>query len=119
MSTTIGEPANFEEQALKFVGRDLYEAFFRGYTIKQWGCAPTELPAEVLKRLPVRFDYNDNYYDSPWQALPRQGYTDVVDRMLDPATAGAFERRMAAFVARLLPAAALDTLSAAALRMKV
>ena len=81
----IGEPANFEEQALKFVGRDLYEAFFRGYTIKQWGCAPTELPAEVLKRLTVRFDYNDNYYDSPWQALPRQGYTDVVDRMLDHA----------------------------------
>lgn len=79
----IGKPANLEEQALKFLGRELYEAFFRGYTIKQWGCAPTELPAEVLKRLPVRFDYNDSYYDSTFQALPRHGYTRVVENMLD------------------------------------
>ena len=81
----IDEPANLEEQALKFIGRDLYEAFFRGYTIKQWGCDPTELPAEVLKRLPVRFDYNDNYYDSVHQALPKQGYTWVIETMLDHA----------------------------------
>lgn len=79
----IGEPANLEEQALKFLGRELYEAFFRGYTIKQWGCDPTELPAEVLKRLPVRFDYNDSYYDSVFQALPRHGYTRIVENMLD------------------------------------
>lgn len=79
----IAEPANFEEQALKFVGRDLYEAFFRGYTIKQWGCEPVALPAEVLKRLPVRFDYNDNYYDSVHQALPKHGYTRVIENLLD------------------------------------
>jgi len=79
----IDEPANLEEQALKFIGRDLYEAFFRGYTIKQWGCDPTELPADILKRLPVRFNYDDNYYDSRHQALPRHGYTRVVENILD------------------------------------
>ena len=52
---SIGEPKNFEEQALKFIGRELYEAFFLGYTQKQWGLAPTELPASILARLPVRF----------------------------------------------------------------
>jgi len=81
-SSDIGEPANFEEQALKFVGRDLYEAFFRGYTLKQWGCQPAELPAEILKRLPVRFDYNDSYYDSRHQAMPREGYTRVIEQLL-------------------------------------
>ncbi len=79
----IREPANFEEQALKFLGRELYEAFFKGYTVKQWGCAPTELPAQILKRLPMRFNYNDNYYDSAYQALPRGGYTQVLENMLD------------------------------------
>lgn len=72
-----------EEQALRLVGRELYEAFFKGYTIKQWGCAPTELPAEVLRRLPVRFDYNDSYFDSRYQAMPRDGYTSVIARLLD------------------------------------
>ncbi len=80
---TIGEPANFEEQALKFVGRELYEAFLRGYTIKQWGADPRELPASILRRLPVRFDYNDNYYKTAHQALPRDGYTPIVERLLD------------------------------------
>lgn len=79
----IREPANFEEQALKFVGRELYETFFRGYTIKQWGCDPTELPAEILKRLPVRFNYDDNYYDSLYQAIPLEGYTRVIGNLLD------------------------------------
>jgi len=55
--TSINEPRNFEEQALKFLGRTLYETFFRGYTIKQWGCDPKLLPASILKRLPVRFNY--------------------------------------------------------------
>ena len=58
---SIGEPKNFEEQAMKFIGKDLYKAFFYGYTKKQWGCEPSELPASILKRLPVRFNYNDNY----------------------------------------------------------
>ncbi|MEO8485863.1 MAG: UDP-galactopyranose mutase [Betaproteobacteria bacterium] len=81
----IAEPRNFEEQALKFVGRDLYEAFFRGYTIKQWGCDPTELPAAILRRLPVRFNYDDSYYDSTHQAMPKHGYTQVIEQILDHA----------------------------------
>ncbi|MEM8955468.1 MAG: UDP-galactopyranose mutase [Verrucomicrobiota bacterium] len=80
--TTIGEPKNFEEQALKFLGRELYEAFFLGYTKKQWGVSPRELPASVLKRLPVRFNYDDCYYDKKYQGIPEEGYTSVVERML-------------------------------------
>lgn len=76
-------PANFEEQALHFIGAPLYEAFFEGYTRKQWGIEPRDLPAAILKRLPVRFDYNDNYFDHPWQGIPRDGYTRLVERMLD------------------------------------
>jgi UDP-galactopyranose mutase len=81
--TSIGEPRNFEEQALKFLGRDLYLAFFHGYTKKQWGCEPRELPASILKRLPVRFNYDDSYYSSACQGIPEQGYTDIVGRILD------------------------------------
>lgn len=80
---SIGEPSNFEEQALKMLGRDLYEAFFKGYTIKQWGCHPRELPASVLKRLPVRFNYDDNYYNKPYQGIPAGGYTSVIKGILD------------------------------------
>lgn len=79
---SIDEPANFEEQALKMIGSDLYETFFRGYTIKQWGCAPTELPASILKRLPVRFNYDDNYYNSRFQGIPKHGYTDLIGNIL-------------------------------------
>jgi UDP-galactopyranose mutase len=80
---STGEPANFEEQALKFVGRELYEAFFYGYTLKQWGCEPRELPASILKRLPIRFNYDDNYYNSIFQGIPTNGYTALVEKMLD------------------------------------
>ena len=80
---TIDEPANFEEQALKFLGPELYQAFFYGYTKKQWGCEPRDLPASILKRLPVRFDYNDNYYDSTFQGIPTDGYTEIIKRILD------------------------------------
>lgn len=80
---SITEPKNFEEQALKFLGNDLYHAFFYGYTKKQWGCEPTELPASILKRLPVRFNYNDNYYASTYQGIPRDGYTAIFEKMLD------------------------------------
>ncbi len=80
---TIGEPKNFEEQAMKFIGKDLYKAFFYGYTKKQWGCEPTELPASILKRLPVRFNYNDNYYNNPIQGIPVNGYTSLFEKMLD------------------------------------
>ena len=80
---SIANPANFKEQALKFVGRDLYEAFFEGYTRKQWGMDPVALPASILKRLPVRFNYDDNYYSHRYQGIPRDGYTALVERMLD------------------------------------
>jgi len=80
---TIREPQNFEEQALKFLGRELYEAFFYGYTQKQWGCHPTELPASILKRLPIRFNYNDNYYNAKYQGIPRDGFTSVIQAILD------------------------------------
>lgn len=71
---SITDPQTFEEQALRFVGRDLYEAFFKGYTQKQWGMHPSELPASILKRLPVRFNYDDNYYASKFQGIPKNGY---------------------------------------------
>ncbi len=81
--TTIEEPGNFEEQALRFMGRRLYEAFFEGYTRKQWGLPPAEIPASVLKRLPLRFTYEDSYFNHPYQAIPRDGYTAIVERILD------------------------------------
>jgi UDP-galactopyranose mutase len=81
--TSIGEPKTFEEQALKFVGRDLYEAFLKGYTVKQWGCEPSQLPASILKRLPVRFNYDDNYFFHRFQGMPENGYTEMVERILN------------------------------------
>ncbi len=80
---SIGEPANFEEQALKFLGRELYQAFFYGYTKKQWGCEPRELPASILKRLPVRFNYDDNYYNTAYQGIPLEGYSEMIRRILE------------------------------------
>lgn len=80
---TIDDPKTFEEQALRFVGKELYEAFFQGYTQKQWGCSPTELPASILKRLPVRFNYDDNYFFHKYQGMPENGYTDMIGRVLD------------------------------------
>jgi len=81
--TSIADPQTFEEQALRFVGRDLYEAFFKGYTIKQWGVQPSELPASILKRLPVRFNYDDNYFFHRFQGMPENGYTAMIERILD------------------------------------
>lgn len=79
----IAEPRTFEEQALRFVGRRIYELFFEGYTRKQWGVDPSELPASILKRLPLRFNYDDTYFSHPHIAIPRDGYTAVVERILD------------------------------------
>jgi UDP-galactopyranose mutase len=79
----ITDPQSFEDQALRFVGRDLYEAFFQGYTRKQWGCSPADLPASILKRLPVRFDYDDRYFNHRHQAMPQGGYTAMVARILN------------------------------------
>jgi UDP-galactopyranose mutase len=80
---TINVPKNFEEQALKFVGRELYEAFFKKYTQKQWGRHPSEIPAEILKRLPIRFNYDDNYFSHTHQGMPINGYTNLVENLLD------------------------------------
>jgi UDP-galactopyranose mutase len=81
--SSIGTPVSFEDQALKFVGKELYEAFFQGYTEKQWGVSPTELPASILARLPVRFSYEDSYFNHPYQAIPKDGYTPIVEAMLN------------------------------------
>jgi UDP-galactopyranose mutase len=81
--TSIEDPQTFEDQAMRFVGRDLYEAFFKGYTIKQWGVHPSELPASILKRLPVRFNYDDNYFFHKFQGMPEEGYTAMIEKILD------------------------------------
>ncbi len=80
---TIANPQNFEEQALRHIGRELYEAFFLGYTRKQWGREPTEIPASVLKRLPVRFNYDDNYFNHRHQGMPEHGYTAMIEHIFD------------------------------------
>ncbi len=79
----IREAANFEEQALKFIGNDLYRAFFYGYTKKQWGCEPAELPASILKRIPVRFNYDDNYHNNLYTGIPVDGYSAIMQKMTD------------------------------------
>ncbi|HEX4922918.1 MAG TPA: UDP-galactopyranose mutase [Bdellovibrionales bacterium] len=83
---SITEPKSFEDQALKFLGHDLYQNFFYGYTKKQWGVEPSELPASILKRLPVRFNYDDNYYVCKFQGIPLEGYTSIVEKILDHAS---------------------------------
>ncbi len=80
---TITDPQNAEEQLLRFVGRDIYETFFKGYTTKQWGVSPRELSANIVKRIPIRFNYDDNYYFSKYQGFPMAGYTELVRRFLD------------------------------------
>ena len=86
--TSIGDqsitgPQSFRDQGLRFVGPELYAAFFDGYTRKQWGVDPVELPASILARLPVRFNYDDSYFNHPYQAIPRDGYTPIVANILD------------------------------------
>jgi len=81
--TSITDPKTFEEQAMRFVGKDFYEAFFKGYTQKQWGVHPSTLPASILKRLPVRFNYDDNYFNHKYQGMPVNGYTEIVAKILD------------------------------------
>jgi len=80
---SIVDPQTFEEQALRFVGRELYEAFFKTYTVKQWGLEPSELPASILKRLPVRFNYDDNYFSHKYQGMPADGYTALVENIIN------------------------------------
>lgn len=77
-----GEPRNLEEQAVCTVGRDIYELLVKGYTEKQWGRPCSALPASILKRLPVRFTYDNNYFDDPYQGIPIGGYTKIIEKML-------------------------------------
>lgn len=81
--SSITDPQSFEEQALRFVGKELYEAFFKGYTIKQWGMSPAQLPASILKRLPIRFNYDDNYFNHKFQGMPKDGYTKMIADILE------------------------------------
>lgn len=77
------EPSNLEEQAISLVGRDIYEKLVKGYTQKQWGHACTELPSFIIKRLPVRFTYDNNYFNDLYQGIPIGGYTKLVENMVD------------------------------------
>jgi UDP-galactopyranose mutase len=77
----VDEPANLEEQALSLVGRDIFEKLVKGYTEKQWGRDCRDLPASIIRRLPVRFTYDNNYFNDRWQGIPMGGYTAMVERM--------------------------------------
>jgi len=81
--SSIENPQSFEEWALLHLGRELYSAFFEGYTLKQWGAHPSELPADIIKRLPVSYNYDDNYFHHRYQGIPRNGYTGIVEQLLE------------------------------------
>lgn len=77
------QPTNLEEQAISFVGEDIYHTLIKGYTEKQWGTSCTELPPFIIKRLPVRFTYDNNYFNDRYQGIPEGGYTQIIEKMLD------------------------------------
>ena len=77
------DAANLEEKGIALIGRPLYEAFIRDYTAKQWQTDPKELPAEVISRLPVRYTYDNRYFNDTWEGLPTDGYTAWIERMAD------------------------------------
>lgn len=79
----IEEPRNLEEQALKLAGRDIYETLVKGYSEKQWGMKATEIPAFVIRRLPFRFEFNNNYFNDTFQGIPIGGYTRIFEKLLE------------------------------------
>lgn len=79
----ISEPENLEEQAISLVGKDIYEKLIKGYTEKQWGQSAKELPSFIIKRLPVRFTYDNNYFNDFYQGIPIGGYTQIIEKMLE------------------------------------
>jgi len=79
----IGEPQNLEEQAIKLVGTDIYEKLIKGYTEKQWGRNCKDLPAFIIKRLPVRFTFNNNYFNDKFQGIPIGGYNQIINKLID------------------------------------
>ena len=82
-SSHITEPSNLEEQAIKLVGIDVYEKLIKGYTTKQWRKDPKDLPKEIIKRLPVRFTYDNNYFNDKYQGIPIGGYTQIFEKLLE------------------------------------
>ena len=82
-SDEIAEPTNLEEQAIKFVGKDVYKKLIKGYTEKQWRKPCNELPKEIIKRLPIRFTYDSNYFNDKYQGIPIGGYTQIFEKLLD------------------------------------
>lgn len=82
-SEISGEPQNLEQQAISLVGREIYTKLIKGYTEKQWGRDCTELPAFIIKRLPVRYTYNNNYFNDRYQGIPEQGYTALAEKLLE------------------------------------
>lgn len=80
-----GSPQNLEEKAISLVGRDVYELLIKGYTEKQWGRPCCELPASIIRRIPVRFTFDNNYFNARYQGIPETGYTDLLQRMLEGA----------------------------------
>ena len=82
MEYHIDEPKNLEEQAISLVGKDIYEKLVKGYTEKQWGRRATELTPEIIRRLPVRFTYDNNYFNDAYQGIPVGGYTQIIEKML-------------------------------------
>lgn len=83
LSAGVKEPRNLEEQALLLIGKDIYEALIKGYTEKQWGRKCSELPAFIIKRLPVRFVYDNNYFNDMYQGIPIGGYNKLIEGLLD------------------------------------
>ncbi len=81
----VDNPRNLEEQAINLVGKDVYEVLIKGYTEKQWGCKCKDLPPEIIKRLPVRFTYDNNYFNDKYQGIPIGGYTRIIEQMLSGA----------------------------------
>ena len=79
----VDNPQNLEEQAISLIGNDIYEKLVNGYTEKQWGRKCTELPAFIIKRLPVRFTYDNNYFNDLFQGIPIGGYTQIIEKMLE------------------------------------
>lgn len=79
----VKNPANLEEQAINLVGKDIYEVLIKGYTEKQWGRPCTELPADIIKRIPVRFTYNNNYFNDMYQGIPIGGYNTLISKLLE------------------------------------
>jgi UDP-galactopyranose mutase len=80
---SIADPKNLEEFCLANIGRELYEIFIKGYTKKQWNKDPKELPVSIIKRIPIRLNYNDRYFDDKFEGIPTNGYTEIFEKLLD------------------------------------